>query len=79
LGIRIDAVPGKMYSVKIPFLYYGVFVGQCSEVCGLRHAYMPISISFLPWSSFSKIIYVQLFSSVDLWFSKYSLNRKSAY
>ena len=44
LGVRIDAVPGKVYSVKIPFKHYGVFVGQCSEICGLRHAYMPIEV-----------------------------------
>ena len=72
LGVRIDAVPGKVYSVKIPFKHYGVFVGQCSEICGLRHAYMPISITFLPSHVFSTQAYLLVFSSVDFYFSRFS-------
>ena len=71
IGVRIDAVPGKVYSVKIPFKHYGIFVGQCSEVCGLRHAYMPISVAFLPSAVFTKQIYILLFSSLDFYFSRY--------
>jgi cytochrome c oxidase subunit 2 len=70
LGIRIDAVPGKIYSVKIPFKYLGTFVGQCSEVCGLRHAYMPISLTFLPYEYFIKIVYIQLFYTIDILFER---------
>lgn len=70
LGIRIDAVPGKIYSVKIPFKYHGIFVGQCSEICGLRHAYMPISIAFLPYSFFIKVVYIYIFFSIDFIASK---------
>lgn len=72
LGIRIDAVPGKLYAIKIPFKYYGVFSGQCSEVCGLRHAYMPISVSFVPYSVFSKIGFNLVFSSTDFFFYRFS-------
>lgn len=77
LGVRIDAVPGKVYSVKIPFKHYGVFAGQCSEVCGLRHAYMPISITFLPSNVFSSHVYLLVFSNLDFYFSRFS--RKSIY
>jgi heme/copper-type cytochrome/quinol oxidase subunit 2 len=72
LGVRIDAVPGKVYSVKIPFKYYGIFVGQCSEICGLRHAYMPISVNFLPLKFFTNQIYLLLLSSLDFYFSRYA-------
>lgn len=72
LGVRIDAVPGKLYALKIPFKYYGVFSGQCSEVCGLRHAYMPISISFVPYSTFSKVVFSLVFSSTDFFFFKFA-------
>ena len=71
LGVRIDAVPGKVYSVKIPFKHYGVFVGQCSEICGLRHAYMPISITFLPSYVFSTQAYLLVFASLDFYFSRF--------
>ena len=72
LGVRIDAVPGKVYSVKIPFKHYGVFVGQCSEIYGLRHAYMPISITFLPSYVFSTQAYLLVFASLDFCFSRFS-------
>jgi heme/copper-type cytochrome/quinol oxidase subunit 2 len=72
LGVRIDAVPGKVYSVKIPFKHYGVFVGQCSEICGLRHAYMPIAVTFLPSSVFCSQIYLLVFSSLDFFFVRFS-------
>lgn len=72
LGVRIDAVPGKVYSVKIPFKHYGVFAGQCSEICGLRHAYMPISITFLPSWVFCSQVYILVFSSLDFFFVRFS-------
>lgn len=72
LGVRIDAVPGKIYSIKLPFRYYGVFVGQCSEVCGLRHAYMPISVVFLPYESFTLTLYTQFFYFFDFMFNSYN-------
>ena len=72
LGVRIDAVPGKACSVKTPFKHYGVFSGQCSEICGLRHAYMPISIAFLPGYVFSTQAYLSVFVSLDFYFSRFS-------
>lgn len=49
-GIKVDAVPGRLNRTEI-FLYrMGVFHGQCSEICGRGHGFMPInlfSISFL--------------------------------
>jgi len=65
MGIRIDAVPGKLYNIKIMFKHLGVFVGQCSEVCGLRHAYMPIVVNFVTYKIFIKYTYSLLFITVD--------------
>ena len=73
LGIRIDAVPGKVYSVKIPFKHYGIFIGQCSEVCGLRHAYMPITLNFVNVSFFIKQVHSLILLSLDLYFFSYVL------
>lgn len=66
LGLRIDAVPGKIYTLKIPFKYYGIFSGQCSEVCGLRHAYMPICVGILDYYDFIRYLNINLFFSIDL-------------
>jgi len=65
MGIRIDAVPGRLYNIKITFKHFGIFVGQCSEVCGLRHAYMPIVVNFVSYRLFTKYVQTLLFFSVD--------------
>jgi len=44
LGIKIDACPGRLNQVILWIKRKGVFYGQCSEICGIRHAYMPIVI-----------------------------------
>lgn len=52
LWFKMDAVPGrlneKMLLIEEPGLYYG----QCSELCGARHGYMPIAVEALPMEQF---------------------------
>ena len=44
LGIKIDAVPGRLNQTSILAERIGVFFGQCSEICGVYHGFMPICI-----------------------------------
>jgi len=44
LGIKVDAVPGRLNQVIVQPLRSGVFFGQCSEICGANHGFMPINI-----------------------------------
>lgn len=44
LGIKIDAIPGRVNSVNISGLCSGLYVGYCSELCGSGHAFMPINL-----------------------------------
>jgi len=44
LGVKIDAVPGRLNQVWLTIQRPGVFYGQCSELCGANHAFMPIVI-----------------------------------
>lgn len=44
LGIKIDACPGRINVVTVFLKRSGVFYGQCSEICGVNHAFMPIII-----------------------------------
>lgn len=44
LGIKVDAVPGRLNEVALYINYMGVYYGQCSELCGVNHAFMPIMI-----------------------------------
>jgi cytochrome c oxidase subunit II len=42
--IKIDAVPGRLNETSFTVDKPGVYFGQCSELCGARHAYMPIAV-----------------------------------
>jgi cytochrome c oxidase subunit 2 len=44
LGVKIDVVPGRLNRVVVLVAQYGVFFGQCSEICGVKHRFMPIQI-----------------------------------
>jgi len=47
-GVKLDAVPGRLNSCDIIIKRHGVYYGQCSELCGQGHAYMPIGIYARP-------------------------------
>ena len=44
LGIKIDAVPGRLNQTSILAERPGLFYGQCSEICGVWHGFMPIAV-----------------------------------
>lgn len=52
LGIKIDATPGRLNQVSALIQRTGVYYGQCSELCGVNHALMPIKIDCLPINEF---------------------------
>jgi cytochrome c oxidase subunit 2 len=43
-GIKVDACPGRLNSVNAIIKREGLFFGQCSEICGVNHAFMPIGV-----------------------------------
>lgn len=44
LGIKMDATPGRLTQVMLTIERTGNFYGQCSEICGVNHAFMPIHV-----------------------------------
>jgi heme/copper-type cytochrome/quinol oxidase subunit 2 len=44
LSIKLDACPGRLNQVALWIKRTGIYYGQCSEICGVKHAYMPIVI-----------------------------------
>ena len=48
LGIKIDAVPGRLNQGLALITRTGVFYGQCSEICGHGHGFMPIVVHVYP-------------------------------
>nr|YP_009353707.1 cytochrome c oxidase subunit II [Daphnia galeata]WBR65263.1 cytochrome c oxidase subunit II [Daphnia galeata]BAX01972.1 cytochrome oxidase subunit II [Daphnia galeata]BAX01985.1 cytochrome oxidase subunit II [Daphnia galeata]BAX01998.1 cytochrome oxidase subunit II [Daphnia galeata]BAX02011.1 cytochrome oxidase subunit II [Daphnia galeata] len=52
LGIKADAVPGRLNQLNVFFNRPGIFYGQCSEICGANHSFMPISVEAINPSDF---------------------------
>ena len=57
LGVKMDAVPGRLNQTAFIASRPGVFYGQCSEICGANHSFIPIVVEAVPleyfenWSS----------------------------
>ena len=52
LGIKADAIPGRLNQLSFYIKYPGVFYGQCSEICGANHSFMPIVVEAVPLKNF---------------------------
>ena len=58
LGLKIDACPGRLNRIFVRVWRSGVFYGQCSEICGIYHGFMPIVLEIL---SICKFLNISLF------------------
>lgn len=64
LGIKLDACPGRLNQTSFFIKREGVFYGQCSEICGINHGFMPIVVesvslnNYITWLN-SKINFLQ--------------------
>jgi cytochrome c oxidase subunit 2 len=67
MGVKMDAVPGRINQTWFKPTKTGIFYGQCSELCGARHAYMPIEVhvvsdaEYAAWLAASK----QKFAAIE--------------
>lgn len=52
--IKQDANPGQVHETWVKVDRPGVYFGQCSELCGARHAYMPIAVEVVPQAQFDQ-------------------------
>src|SRR5690242_12804517 len=52
-GIRMDAIPGRVNETWFKATIEGVFYGQCSELCGKDHAFMPIAVRVVNENDFN--------------------------
>src|SRR3546814_13485993 len=51
--IKLDAIPGRLNETSFTIEKPGVYFGQCSELCGARHAFMPIAVEAVPAAEFA--------------------------
>ena len=54
LGVKLDAVPGRLNELWFKAEKEGVFYGQCSELCGKDHAFMPIEVRVVSEAAYKK-------------------------
>ena len=59
LWYKLDAVPGRINEKVLFIKEPGVYYGQCSELCGARHGYMPIVVEALPMAQFQAWVLTQ--------------------
>lgn len=52
LGLKVDAVPGRLNQLDLFIHRSGVFYGQCSEICGIGHGFMPICLYAISYLNF---------------------------
>nr|YP_008080447.1 cytochrome c oxidase subunit II [Chikila fulleri]ADR03259.1 cytochrome c oxidase subunit II [Chikila fulleri] len=54
LGVKTDAIPGRLNQTTFITTRTGIYYGQCSEICGANHSFMPIVIEAVPLQNFEK-------------------------
>lgn len=52
LGVKMDAVPGRLNEAWFKAEREGTYYGQCSEICGIKHAFMPIEVKVVSQAEF---------------------------
>lgn len=53
LGVKVDAVPGRINQAMVYVQKAGTYYGQCSEICGTGHGFMPIVVEAIDWGMFA--------------------------
>lgn len=54
LGLKTDAIPGRLNQTTLLSTRPGLYYGQCSEICGSNHSFMPIVLEIVPLKFFEK-------------------------
>jgi cytochrome c oxidase subunit 2 len=53
-GVKRDAVPGRINETWFKAEKEGIFYGQCSELCGIKHAFMPITVEVVSQEKYNE-------------------------
>jgi heme/copper-type cytochrome/quinol oxidase subunit 2 len=81
LGVKVDAVPGRLSNVSINTFADGVYYGQCSELCGVMHGFMPICVESVPTICFFMwsvhFLEYSTYEHVGVYYGEYGMAIKS--
>jgi cytochrome c oxidase subunit 2 len=64
-GVKVDACPGRLNQANLFLKRCGLFFGQCSEICGSNHGFMPIAVLAVPSLQFNWILVNQVQRGLD--------------
>lgn len=56
LGLKVDAIPGRLNQLNVEMNAVGVYYGQCREICGANHSFMPITLEYILFETWIKRI-----------------------
>lgn len=73
LGVKVDATPGRLNQTSFLINRPGLFYGQCSEICGANHSFIPIVIESVPTNAFISWISKISEASLDVWRASHGL------
>jgi len=62
-GVKVDACPGRLSQASLFLKREGVFYGQCSEICGVNHGFMPIVVKSVSVDQYTSWLTKKLASS----------------
>ena len=57
-GVKMDACPGRLNQTSLLVYYRGIYYGQCSELCGVNHGFMPIAVSIIDAQAYANWRYL---------------------
>jgi len=68
LAVKLDAIPGRLNTLTVALTRPGIFYGQCSELCGSYHGFMPIVVNICNMEIFNNWIniYIKMFNIEDI-------------
>jgi heme/copper-type cytochrome/quinol oxidase subunit 2 len=78
-GIKTDAIPGRLNQVNFYAPFFGTSWGQCSELCGINHAFMPIEIRTMRFDDFQCYIELSMLIRYDPFINMLAETQKAIY
>ena len=64
-GIKVDACPGRLSQASVFLKRVGVYYGQCSEICGVNHGFMPIVVRGCTHANYKRWLSWHIFGNLD--------------
>ena len=66
IAVKVDCSPGRLNQISFQSLTHGIFYGQCSEICGAGHSFMPIAVEVSGWENFVNWVGANLTESTQM-------------